>query len=347
MKIGILLSQQGDPCCQEIYQWIISFGHTPVAIYEKEILENEALFLHISTTSFEFQITDLHGNTFDFTEIDFFFQRTWSSERIKTTNNVIISEEDSFKSIEITAIRDFILRWLKQQKKLIGYSSHLSKNKLSQLLVARNSGFKIPQTIITKKKKDLLSIFKKKQIVTKSIQTEYISKESDGYRTNYSTIVDINDLPEEFFSALFQSKIEKILELRIFYFLGEFYSVAMKPNSNEKEVDIRKLLASDRTINYPYQLPKKIEDCITLLMKTLELDMGSLDVILDVDQNYVFLEVNPHGQISMVSQGYGYPQVAENIATALTNKNGHFQNEKINSNHRTKHVRTLQKNKSL
>lgn len=51
----------------------------------------------------------------------------------------------------------------------------------------------------------------------------------------------------------------------------------------------------------PYQLPQAVKEKLVLLMKKLELKTGSIDMIVDHQDNYIFLEVNPVGQVGMTS----------------------------------------------
>lgn len=71
----------------------------------------------------------------------------------------------------------------------------------------------------------------------------------------------------------------------------------------------------NRTI--PYDLPKGIKNKIDKLMKELKLNCGSLDMILDLENNYYFIEVNPVGQFGMVSNPCNYylhKQIAEYLS---------------------------------
>jgi glutathione synthase/RimK-type ligase-like ATP-grasp enzyme len=56
----------------------------------------------------------------------------------------------------------------------------------------------------------------------------------------------------------------------------------------------------------PYNLPENIKQKVMLLMEDLNLSTGSIDFLKSNDGNYYFLEVNPEGQIGMVSNLCNY-----------------------------------------
>lgn len=56
----------------------------------------------------------------------------------------------------------------------------------------------------------------------------------------------------------------------------------------------------------PYILPRAIELKINRFMKKMNLDTGSIDMIVTPELEYVFLEVNPVGQYDMVSVPCNY-----------------------------------------
>ncbi len=71
-------------------------------------------------------------------------------------------------------------------------------------------------------------------------------------------------------------------------------------NSKTKE-DFRNYDQNLPNRNVPIKLPLDIEGKLKKLMKKLNLNSGSIDLIYTIDNKYVFLEVNPVGQFGMVS----------------------------------------------
>ncbi len=75
-------------------------------------------------------------------------------------------------------------------------------------------------------------------------------------------------------------------------------------------------IRNPRTI--PFKLPKNIEDKLVLLMKQLNLNTGSIDIIKTFDGRYVFLEVNPIGIYDEISINCNY-YLNKKVAEWLTN----------------------------
>lgn len=94
----------------------------------------------------------------------------------------------------------------------------------------------------------------------------------------------------------------------MFYLSGRCYSmVILSQDSVYTETDFRKpILNNSLNRKLPYVLPKSIEDKITLLMDKLLLNTGSIDLIVDSENEYYFLEVNPVGQVLMTSVPCNY-----------------------------------------
>lgn len=114
-------------------------------------------------------------------------------------------------------------------------------------------------------------------------------------------------LPTTFFPTLFQTEIPKAYELRIFYLAGRCYAMAMFSQASRRTaIDFRRYSASEPTRSVPYRLTASQEANVRTLMDLLELDTGSLDMIVTPDDRYVFLEVNPVGQFGMTSAPCNY-----------------------------------------
>jgi glutathione synthase/RimK-type ligase-like ATP-grasp enzyme len=72
------------------------------------------------------------------------------------------------------------------------------------------------------------------------------------------------------------------------------------------ELDYRNYNLEKPNRTVPFSLPENIELKLELLMKGLKLDTGSIDLILNREGDYVFLEVNPTGQFGWLSKSCNY-----------------------------------------
>lgn len=216
------------------------------------------------------------------------------------------SLKEEFKSISAA------YRALWNKKRLLGNYDQGSINKFEALNKAKEAGLQIPATIITGQKKDVVKFQKKNLsgIITKAA-CEGLSVVVDGkfvmQYTEEVTPETVASLPEQFFPTLFQEKLDKSVELRIFYLDGVCYSMAIFSQLDaQTSVDFRKYNHTHSNRMIPYKLPKEIEDKIDVFMKSVFLNTGSLDIIRTIDKRYVFLEVNPVGQFGMVSSPCNY-----------------------------------------
>ncbi|MEO7827852.1 MAG: hypothetical protein ABIR60_11985, partial [Allosphingosinicella sp.] len=102
--------------------------------------------------------------------------------------------------------------------------------------------------------------------------------------------------------SLVQEKIAKRFETRTFYLDGRMFSAAIySQNDPQTSVDYRKYNYRRPNRNVPINLPAEIEEKLDRLFRALDLNTGSADMIVDEEGEFVFLEINPTGQYSYVS----------------------------------------------
>ena len=227
--------------------------------------------------------------------------------------------------LSYTKLKEYILEEEEQARLFLHfYSTKLSSymnesilnNKLYNLFIAQKVGLAIPDTLITTKKDDLLAFFEKNdgQLINKPIHHGHISLKNKDEGVTYSSrgtyILEkehINILDDTFGLSLFQSLVEKEMELRIFQLEDKLYSMAIfSQNDEQTRVDFRNYNHNKPNRNVPFQLPSSIEKKILKLVKILKFNTCSIDIILDKDGNYVFLEINPNGQFGWVSKNCNY-----------------------------------------
>ena len=214
------------------------------------------------------------------------------------------------------------------EKLLIGIKSlgngfkAMDLNKIESLIIAKQVGLNAPNFLICNNKKEL-SEFKNREgkVITKPIFNAgsiRLSEEKTGYM--YTKVVNdevIANLPNTFFPSFFQTYIKKEYEIRAFYLDGQIFSAGIFSDNAETKPDYRDSTQTDIRI-IPYKLPNTINKQLKRLMKILNLNTGSIDLIKSQDGNYFFLEVNPCGQYESISFNCNY-NLNEKIATWLMN----------------------------
>src|SRR5688500_5360277 len=87
-------------------------------------------------------------------------------------------------------------------------------------------------------------------------------------------------------------------------------------SDEQTKTDFRKYNEKKPNRYVPFKLPDEIDQKIKLLFKKIDLNTGSVDLIVDKDDNYFFLEINPVGQFGMVSDPCNY-FLEKNVALKL------------------------------
>ncbi|MEZ5046155.1 MAG: grasp-with-spasm system ATP-grasp peptide maturase [Chitinophagaceae bacterium] len=138
------------------------------------------------------------------------------------------------------------------------------------------------------------------------------------YQHNYYYKNNSISKKEFFLPTFFQEYIPKKYEIRSFYLKGQFRSMAIFSQQNEKtKYDFRNYDHARPNRNVPYKLPKNLEKKLHKLMLKLDINCGSMDIIVTPDDQYYFLEVNPIGQFQWLSKNCNYfieRMMAKNLA---------------------------------
>ncbi len=215
---------------------------------------------------------------------------------------------------EWSNVHDYFHRKFKSDKQLSRYFPR-PLNKLMVLEKAQHLGMDIPKTLITRQKSSLLAFYKKnsKGIINKSISDHLMfANPNDPSQALVNYTEEINEafieaLPQKFGLSLFQEKLDKRYEIRSFYLDGQCYSMAIfSQGSNQTQLDFRRYNDKRPNRRTAYQLDKKVSQQIDQLMKALNLNTGSLDLVKTKEGRCVFLEVNPSGQFGMTSYPCNY-----------------------------------------
>ncbi|MDI9320750.1 MAG: grasp-with-spasm system ATP-grasp peptide maturase [Phycisphaerales bacterium] len=226
----------------------------------------------------------------------------------KGTNDVKIA---SYLSEEIKVVKKFVFHFLSSIKH-INLPENNDINKLIVLFEAKYCGLKIPDTFLLTNKKDLNDLLNKRDLITKSFYVSGITlnDKSVSWGTQLITkdsIEFLNNLKDKFYPSLLQNCVEKLFEIRTFYFDNRFFSSAvLSQNDEQTKIDFRNYNQAKPNRTPPYQLPIEIEEKLRNLFAKLGINSGSIDLILGTDNCYYFLEINPIGQFWQVSHPCNY-----------------------------------------
>lgn len=189
--------------------------------------------------------------------------------------------------------------------KTISHPDNNSLNKLIVLDLARDCGIKTPHSRIVTNKNEVSEFIKENtEVITKPLFEVISKREGNDILYVYTSVVELEDIKEtDFFPSLLQNKIKKEFEIRVFYFFGDFYSIAIfSQNKDSTSVDFRIYDYKKPNRNVVINLPQSLREKLKNLMDKVGLKTGSIDLIFTPRKEMVFLEINPVGQFGMVSR---------------------------------------------
>jgi ATP-GRASP peptide maturase of grasp-with-spasm system len=327
----LILSNDFEIPTNRVIDWLVHYN-VPFIRMNVEDAKIADLSINVSHHHPDFTLV-YKDKVIKYSEISAYWFRRGTIPPIKSGNfltnifrtKTIASQMDSHLVNESKATIAYLHHILDQHPRKIGSRNTATPNKLQTLQLAEKHGLEIPETIISTDREAIREQKKKlKHIVTKAIDNLVVA-EAYGKRYLYFTeeIADdvLERLPETIYPSLIQKKLEKKYELRVFYLYGKLYSMVIFSQLDPRtQVDFRdyNLQRPNRTV--PYQLPHDIEHKLRALMLELKMETGSIDLVFTTDNRYVFLEVNPVGQFSQVSNPCNYFLFKE-IADFLAFKN--------------------------
>ncbi len=225
-----------------------------------------------------------------------------------TDNQSLNASMRQHMRLELNALRELFYKGMKNVRWL-SHPDNPHVEKFSVLKLANELKLKVPATLISNRKEEILK-FKKtyKRIIVKNIDATIPLRIDGRTYSTYTAIIEdetLKDYKSSVFPCTFQELVEKDFEIRTFYLNGEIYSMAIfSQNEETTKIDFRRYSKIPNR-KVPYQLPALIEQKVIQLMKVLNLNTGSLDFIKS-GKDTIFLEVNPVGQFGMVSQPCNY-----------------------------------------
>lgn len=307
-----VLSNNNDNTTTEVLKWLHYFKRDFVRVNGEE----EVGFPTVEIGPNLETIFRYRGKKINLEDIDSYWYRRGKINIGHQTSEGAIEEtllENYLHKIfkdEKKIVEDYFYRLL-EQKKSIGRYYLRGINKLHALKTARKHGLEIPDTLITGKKEKLIAFLKKHtQLITKPIFEVPIGEINNMDLIAYTSLFGeekLANLQDEFFPSLFQQYVAKKYELRIFYLDGQCHATAIFSQLDEKtSVDFRQYNLIHPNRRVPFKLPENITKKLIAFMREVQLNCGSIDMILTPENNFVFLEVNPIGQFGMTSHISNY-----------------------------------------
>jgi ATP-GRASP peptide maturase of grasp-with-spasm system len=326
----LIISEERDSSTNGVIKWVNHYGYKWIRINPETDIE----FIDLKFSNSEdlqFRLKKNNTEWINFNDIKSVWYRRGeikpsnlhltgiANANFKFNQEVKIEVLSKLKR-EATRVMEFIYTTL-AEKPSIGNFSTADVNKLVSLHNAKKVGLMIPSTLVSTNKDELIQFANTHgSLITKSLSEAIYLKIGSEYYCNYTEGLskEFNcNLPDSFFPSLTQTKLDKAYELRIFYLHGSFYSMAIFSQADSQtSVDFRKYNDQKPNRTVPFNLPSNIAEKLNLFMRSMNLNTGSIDMIVTKNDEYIFLEVNPVGQFGMVSGPCNY-NLEKEIANCL------------------------------
>lgn len=224
-------------------------------------------------------------------------------------NNEVKSLHDTIWSVYPDEI------WLNSPDKM-----RLAERKLGQLMLAKELGFSIPQTVISSSWNEINSklLTDGRLMVVKMLRG--VISDKDKLKALYTTVLDedevdaIKDATTPF-PGIYQPFIDKFREWRVTVVGDKVFPTSIYTDTSAKD-DWRKHQLTKAVMFKSEQLPEDIEEkCISFLGR-MGLKFGAFDFIEKPNGEVIFLECNPNGQYGWLEESLEFP-ISESIALEL------------------------------
>lgn len=230
-------------------------------------------------------------------------------------------------SKESNKLSDYVHYLIEQTVPVLGSAFKSDLNKLVTLHLARAVGLKTPECLVLNERQSIMPLLEDdgSAYITKAMSDGVYLFDSEDKETGYFTYTEslrkdnVEDYPERIPPSFIQREVEKQYEVRAFFLDGRFYSWAIFSQADaQTSTDYRRYNDEKPNRVVPYLIPDNVEKKLCELFHRIDLNTGSVDLMVDSEDEYYFLEINPVGQFGSLSKLTNYQLEAE-IARWLIN----------------------------
>lgn len=314
----LIVTENEDEITNNVIDWLIFFKKPYIRINSGDSIKIINVTISSKITIFQFSI-EPHKIVYNINQ----FKSIWFRKgNIKLDLKYSVNASGVYKKInshlllEAEYLKRFFIAQLESIPNKIG--NYLSKvNKLNNLILADQCGLLIPETKIICSGKLLNKPYVQNKYVSKAISNGIGIRHLGIKIVGYTSSIKKHKYRNELFPSLIQRRINKIIDIRVFYLEKKLWCSAIYSQNDPKtRIDYRKYNDLKPNRVEPIELPKTLKSKIRKFMDKASLNCGSLDFILSTNGKYFFLEVNPYGQFGSVGYESGY-DLPKEIACAL------------------------------
>lgn len=298
----LLITSKSDVTTDFIVRHLKSKGSIFYRLNTEEIGNSVSLTLDFSEKTYTL-VDSSNGQEIDLLKfVSVYYRRP----ELNTNFGAIGKNEVSFLRSEMLYVLEGIYKVLDNKFWLNKISAiRNSENKLFQLMIANEIGFITPDSLVSNDPEKVLDFYTthRENCIIKPIKSGLV--EGDGETgVIFTTRVELNESNIDRIVTCpiyIQPLIAKKADIRV-TIVGKEVFAALIHTENVTDA-ISDWRQSDQELAYSeHQLPEEIiEKCLNL-MKILSLNFGAIDFVLDQNDQYIFLEINPNGQWAWIEK---------------------------------------------
>jgi len=312
----LIFSQSNDYSTFEVMKWLNHLGKSDVLrINSNEI---NAVTFNVRNSDFSLRV---NGSSIALSDIGAVWYRKGLNWLGGQFAEVAIDDHSRLTAYlnntakkESNKLSEYLHYLIEQTVPVLGSAFKSDLNKLTTLNLARTVGLKTPDCHVINERQLATRLLEDgHQYITKAMSDGVYLFDSEKDRKGYFTYTEsfnadsLASYPDRIPPSFLQSKIEKDYELRVFYLDGRFFSWAIISQSSvQTSTDYRKYNYQKPNRVVPYSLPENLEQKLLDLFHKIGLNTGSVDLMVDSENDYYFLEINPVGQFGALSKSTNY-----------------------------------------
>lgn len=196
-----------------------------------------------------------------------------------------------------------------------------AENKIYQLQIAKEIGFDTPKSLISSIHDNCINFIESKDndCIVKPIKSGLINDNNNGVDkvvfTNYISPKNLTESNLNNFPNYIQEHIHKKGDIRVTV-VGDEIFPAFIDSQKERNAVVDWRATSSFLEHKTIEIPNRVRDQCIGITKRFGLIFSAIDLILDSNGNYIFLEVNPNGQWAWIETRLGY-RISDAIINSL------------------------------
>lgn len=200
-----------------------------------------------------------------------------------------------------------------------------AENKIYQLMLAQKIGFIIPNSLITNHRSTALQFYdENNDCIIKPVKSGLIIANNIEEGIIFTSKVSLNDNNIDRIATCpvyLQKLIKKKGDVRVTIVGTKFFCALIHSQDSEvSKIDWRK--SSNPLKHSNLTLPIEVKEKCLELMKILDLYFAAIDFVLDENDSFIFLEINPNGQWAWIEKQLNH-KISDEITFTLAKKAGH------------------------